>query len=240
MPHWSQTAIIQSPIVYYQGTNAGGSLTGSADVWTIWVQAMGSSTQTSLGGQTTTGNICQHQTHALIQPAWIEWQNTSHARTDNRFGELLQARGRMSPEDRAIVEAHEAERKRKYEAMRVAKALAEKKAEILLRQMLTPEQKEDLTQKGCFYLHVGEKKFRIDRGHAGNVKLVDERNEVVESYCIHPEGGIPDADAMLAQKLLLETDLETFERVANITARSARGRSSYGRGRAEALALRER
>lgn len=146
----------------------------------------------------------------------------------------MTGRSPVSSEERARWAAREAELKLQAETEVAARKLAEAKAEVLLRQLLTPEQQDDLDKKRCFYLHSGGKKYRIDRGRTGNVKLVDELDQVVESYCIHPSIACPDADTMLAQKLLLETDIETFERVANITARSARGRNSSGRGLAQA------
>lgn len=98
--------------------------------------------------------------------------------------------------------------------MRIA---AKGRAERLLLGALGPEQRKDLTEKNCFYLHTQSgRRYRIDRGTHGNVKLVDEKNGVISRFCAQPPG-VPAEDAMLAQKLMLETDEQSFLRVANET-----------------------
>lgn len=100
---------------------------------------------------------------------------------------------------------------------------AARRAEDLLRQNLTDEQREDLEKKNCFYLEsLGKdgkrRRYRIDRGTHGNVKLLDDKGSIVGTYCVQPDN-VPAADAMLAQKLWLETDEEAFRKVANFTRR---------------------
>ncbi len=110
-------------------------------------------------------------------------------------------------------EARALEEKRKREEIE-----AKQKAEVLLLQHLSPQQQEDLRTKGCFFVEVGGEKYQINRGYAGNVKLLDAKSSKVrKSFCIHPRVRVPDADAMLAQKLLLEADKDQFHKVANIT-----------------------
>lgn len=224
------------------------STTSASASWLYWVQTANACTNSGTitaayewpsNASSTTG------TGTAQGAVWQIWagQTIEHAHTQHSMNALsaalaqrasgvnqLQARGRVSPEELARQAAIRAEYETRIAVETAARKLAEAKAEILLRQLLTPEQKEDLEKKNCFYLHTAGKRFRIDRGRTGNVKLVDDKNEVVESYCIHPNIACPDADTMLAQKLLLETDLEKFERVANITARNARGRNRAGHG----------
>jgi hypothetical protein len=95
-------------------------------------------------------------------------------------------------------------------------AEAIKRATTLLRTNLTPEQRATFDQKGIFYLYTQSgKKYRIEKGYAHNVKLVDETDKVLTTYCAHPAEILPDEDAMLAQKLALETDEAGFLGVAN-------------------------
>ncbi len=61
----------------------------------------------------------------------------------------------------------------------------------------------------------GKRTYRITYGIAGNVILI-EKGKPVARYCIYPIG-IPIEDVMLAQKLMLETDEESFIRIANRT-----------------------
>lgn len=194
------------------GTNSSASLTGS-EVWRIWNSASATGSQ------------------IFIPPVPLLAPAPEHARVREARARV---NARMSAEERALHEDYERRSFAKAEEDKAARKLAAEKAEVLLRQMLTPEQEHDLEQKSCFYLYSGDKKYRIDRGRTGNVKLVDDKDQVVESYCIHPQLDCPDADTMLAQKLLLETDRETFERVANITARAAHGRTRAGVGLAVA------
>ena len=66
-----------------------------------------------------------------------------------------------------------------------------------------------------------KRRYKIEYGTAGNVKLLREDGKAVASFCIHPEIHVPTEDVMLAQKLLLETAEDEFLRIANRTAISA-------------------
>jgi hypothetical protein len=127
-----------------------------------------------------------------------------------------------------VVTAEQAERNRKVdEEARKQQAErdrlrreADATAERLLLEHLTPEQQETYKQRGCFYLKTHsadgiEKRYRIDRGRSRNVRLVDERDQVLRNYCIHPREMVPDADTMLVQKLMLEAAEPEFLRIAN-------------------------
>jgi len=96
--------------------------------------------------------------------------------------------------------------------------LARIKAEQLLLRHLTSDQKQDLRKYGYFKVYVAEKVYRIRRGRAQNVDLVREEAGVlkpIETLCLHPDELVPDADTMLIQKLLLETDERQFLSIAN-------------------------
>lgn len=106
---------------------------------------------------------------------------------------------------------------------RRATHVATKKAENLLLSALCEEQRKDLKKWGYFKLYVkakdgGQRVYRIRRGQIRNIDLVEEIDGVlrpVKTLCAHPEIQVPDADAMLAQKLMLETDEEAFLKIAN-------------------------
>lgn len=89
----------------------------------------------------------------------------------------------------------------------------QKRARELLCRSLTPAQRQSLDEHGFFDLNVGGRHYRIRQGTHGNVRLIQDEREVT-SYCIQPDG-VPAEDAMLAQKLLLETDEPSFLRIAN-------------------------
>lgn len=140
---------------------------------------------------------------------WQHWNEIREARVEDVQAQLRNAEERH----RQRVADH---------ARRVAEAdAANRRAEDLLRRELTEEQNRDLDKKGCFYLETvdrdgSRRRYRIDRGTHGNVKRVDEKGSILESLCIQPDN-VPAADAMLAQKLWIESDEATFRRVANIT-----------------------
>jgi hypothetical protein len=60
------------------------------------------------------------------------------------------------------------------------------------------------------------KKYRINRGRSANVDVLDENGKVVRSLCAHPRDGVPDADTMLSQALMLKHDEPGFLRIANV------------------------
>lgn len=124
-----------------------------------------------------------------------------------------------SPEvlaERARLDAEARERSARIAAEAAA---ARDRAEQLLVEHLTPQQREQLRANGYFEVEVAGKTYRIRRGRAGNVRQVIEGREKLQ-LCIHPTEMVPDADTMLAQKLLLEADEESFLRIANKTVLS--------------------
>lgn len=168
----------------------------NSTVWDNWIRV---------------GNMTSATT-TISSQVWTIW-NQHYAITSRH--EV--ACGRISPEERDRREAQDALREQEYQKQDAARKEANRKAEVLLRSCLTQQQIDDLDGKKCFFLYSKGRKYRIDRGQHGNVKLLNERDQVVESYCIQPKGGLPDADAMLAQKLLLETDPESFRQISNVT-----------------------
>lgn len=94
--------------------------------------------------------------------------------------------------------------------------LSNKKAERFMLKYLTDEQKEDYAKFGSFNVRTlrGER-YRIRKEYAGNVDKLDKDGRVCAVYCAHPTGGVPVCDVMLAQKLMLEHDEESFLNVAN-------------------------
>jgi len=100
---------------------------------------------------------------------------------------------------------------------------ANARAEKLLVEMLSPHQAEELRASGHFHVRLmNGRRYRISRGQHGNVVEVDGAGRGLRSLCVQPVGHLPDADAMLAQKLWLETDEATLLRTANITPMRAR------------------
>ncbi len=94
---------------------------------------------------------------------------------------------------------------------------AEIRAEELLRSCLSERQDQDLTRLGWFDVPASPgRTYRVKRGTAGNVYLLGADGREVEQYCAHPSG-VPAADTMLAQKLMLEAAESRFLKIANRT-----------------------
>lgn len=191
----------------------------------------------------TTDSTAASTNTITVDPAWQSWTVTTsvtYNATDvtwRRWNALpaYQLRGDRwerttvranvpapTPEGQAAaqaeIDAMNAERRARADESIAAVA----RAEAILRENLTPTQRRALDRWGGFKVIAGSgKTYRIDRGQSGNVKELGRSRvgaaRVVASYCIHPTG-LPTADVMLAQKLLLEANEPEFLRIANRTA----------------------
>jgi hypothetical protein len=188
------------------------------DDWVKWNRIMVAAAQTT--ATTTWTTWCDddcHREKAEAMRAWTRWNDRGHDDGEIWVAEqpLIQ---RATPAEVAAIRADAAKR--------VAEAdVAARKAEDLLRRELTPEQREDLEKKSCFYLEtIGKdgkrRKYRIDRGTHGNIKLLDDKGSIQGTFCVQPDG-VPVADSMLAQKLWIENNEAGFLKVANFTRRLA-------------------
>jgi len=91
-------------------------------------------------------------------------------------------------------------------------------ARALLLAMLTHQQREQLQRDQFFEVIAkhSKRRYRIRQGTHGNVRLLDDAGREVVRYCGQPPG-VPEDDAMLAQKLQLEHDEAEYLRRANAT-----------------------
>ena len=87
----------------------------------------------------------------------------------------------------------------------------------LMREWLSPEQRAEFDDSGRFEV-VGcdsGKRYRIYRGTAQNVFEIDDAGELKLGLCFTPSGNLVAGDAMLAQKIALETDESGALAIAN-------------------------
>ncbi|MBI4060139.1 MAG: hypothetical protein HY403_01785 [Elusimicrobia bacterium] len=107
-------------------------------------------------------------------------------------------------------------------------AIGEQRAEQLLRAALSETQARDLAERGYFEI-VGSlgHRYRIRRAPQRNVDQLDEAGGMVRSLCAAPLD-VPVADAMLAQKLLIEADELAFAFLANTYVVSLPRRADVG------------
>ncbi len=204
-PYLNQVWTTWNQVTQTLTVNSALNTTQLQQVWTNWV-----------GQAATTSNIAtiNHQIQQIAMAnqgqVWTNWCR-----------DAIRQQGQSSTAIRRDVSAtphapapdyHRVEQER-----RQAEQEAKNKAEILLLKHLSEKQREDLKQKGYFLVEVAGEIYKIMRGFAGNIKLLDKAGRDAKSFCIHPRERVPDADAMLAQKLLLEADTERFHKIANVT-----------------------
>lgn len=161
------------------------------------------------------GNITRHLAESVItatstltnSSTWVVWNQ-----------QLSNIRNASAEQVRAAT-ARETARREENARIQVEHSQAKDRAERLLREHLSREQEEELKTKGHFHLelHVNgqRKRYRIERGRSRNVRQVDDTGRILKTLCAHPVAMVPDADTMLAQKLMLEGDEEGFLRIAN-------------------------
>ncbi len=152
-------------------------------------------------------NWIQEAYQAVDDRVWMNWVGESNHRIEVRETRA-QAEARRLAQEQQLREMRAAE-----ELRRKMTAEADRKAKQLLIENISKEQRRTLRDKGYFDVQVKGKTYRIRWGSHGNVYLVHGDREVV-SYCIQPPD-VPPGDAMLAQKLLLETDEASFLKIAN-------------------------
>ncbi len=180
--------------------------TGSAtsDIWVTWSGDAGTTT----GSETTSGSSNE---------IWVTWTGVSAG--DSLNFEVYDPRQEPAVETDEEIEAR-AERQRQHqidlEAARKAKEVAREKAEVLLKENLDREQREQFDKTRWFYLiSQSGKRYRIRHDWIGNIDEIDEKDMVVAGYCIHPQIEVPIEDSMLIQKLMLEGDEQRFLAIAN-------------------------
>jgi len=95
-------------------------------------------------------------------------------------------------------------------------AEAKARAEELLVSLLDEEQEEEWKLSRTVTVKVSDvKSVRIKEGWAGNCEELDENGHVIARHCIHPSTSVPNADNMISQLLMLETDPDEFFRISN-------------------------
>jgi hypothetical protein len=80
------------------------------------------------------------------------------------------------------------------------------KAIQLLKQHLTPEQREQYEKHDYFSVTGSNSRrlYRIRHGVQMNVEQLDQSGKRIRMLCFMPEGGLAVGDVMLAQKFALE------------------------------------
>lgn len=127
------------------------------------------------------------------------------------------ARYGITPEEAAAVLAAG---RREAAERELGRQVADARAVQLLFSVLDADERESWTRRGFIELQGSAGGWwRIRNcGQAGNVdELAAPGGPRIASWCCHPPGGLPDADAQLAQLLQLVTDEPGFRAAGNRT-----------------------
>lgn len=120
----------------------------------------------------------------------------------------------VTPEERQALAQREAEWAARAAEERQLREAAEARANLLLGQHLTAEQRECLRLRDYFHVRSQHLNlYRIHRGRSMNVRQLDRHGKVQDVLCAFPRD-VPDGDAMLVQKLMLETAEDQFLSIA--------------------------
>jgi hypothetical protein len=97
------------------------------------------------------------------------------------------------------------------------KAKAERQADLLLRELLTPEQRAAYESERRFHVITESgRRYEVDcRQRMHNIFDVDANGRRVMEHCIYQVGNLPLPDNTAAQLLLLRANEEEFRRIAN-------------------------
>jgi hypothetical protein len=97
------------------------------------------------------------------------------------------------------------------------RADAERRAEALLRQMLTEEEYQQLVCQGYLKVQspsVPQRTYLIPR-YRGLVRVYESGKSVMR-LCVGPVDPVPDADVVLIHKLMIEGNEDEYLRSANV------------------------
>ena len=94
---------------------------------------------------------------------------------------------------------------------------AREKSIALLKEWLTPAQREQYDRHGDFVVVGGDtgRRYRISKPGAYSIAVLAGYGDVVDRICVVPEGITTDGDIMLAQKIWLEKDESATLDIAN-------------------------
>jgi len=182
------------------------TITGNARIWTSWVETATSSTSTT-NIITTDSWTSNSASNTLV---WGSWNDNYHA---------VRQEIRISNEEY---------RRREAQRLQVEgeRREARERAARLLNENLNEQQRLELAEKGHFHLRSlsrdgQERIYRIRKGQVQNIHEVDASGRILNTICAHPRVAVPDEDAMLIQKLMLESPEghDDFLKIANISRR---------------------
>lgn len=148
---------------------------------------------------------------ASATATWISWNNSYVQAT---CAPLSLTEEQLAERERVAAAAREANER----WQRDRQAASDRAGELLLA-LLSEEQEQTWRERDWFTVQGSRsgRTYRIRRGYAGNVDLLDDNGNPEVTYCAHPPD-VPAEDAGIAQMLALVTDEDAFLAVANASA----------------------
>jgi len=186
------------PILTCGVSTVGGNVLTTGDIW-----------------YQNTANTATITTQAFNPTYWYPWSTASGVSTGINWDITQYVMAPAVPENPVARMDREYREKQIVWLTREKTERAEKRAEELLLMCLPEHLREQYLKHGYFDVNTPRSRYRINRGFTQNVELLDKDGRPMKRLCIHPEIRVPNADNMLAQKLMLETNEAEFLRLAN-------------------------
>lgn len=184
--------------------------------WEVWATASSSATTDTVWLDWNTEGTWDTATTNYIAcsaDTWDAWNNSYTV--FYREAEPETAEQQVAREERERVHAEE------LRMIQEARKEAEARADALLRETLSEEQRKEIAAHRYFTVEskTSKRRYRVrtDAGRHGNIDELDAQGRVVARLCCAPVGNIPDADALLGQALNLRYNEDEFRATANHT-----------------------
>jgi hypothetical protein len=187
-------------------TTSSGYSDSTVTVWTTWNAAITTSSDITW---TAWASDWDSTTTAITigtgEETWY-WWNAAEGESAEQAAARLERERIRAEEQRIVAEARKE---------------AEARAEKLLQETLSEEQRKEIERHRYFTVESlsTRRRYRVrtDKGRHGNIEEVDESGRVLNKLCCAPHGNIPHADALVGQALNLRLNEDEFRRAANIT-----------------------
>lgn len=202
-----------------QNTSIISSPTTKQAIWQEWSKGY---TSTSTSSSTILYSR-QSSTHV-----WTNWNNAYYPTTTPTISTTYSTWRAwnasyipLTPAQTAEYNARLAPQRERALQIEGERAKARERAQVLLQEHLSDQQKAMLAANDYFELDLIEgeevKRYRIHRKWSGNIQQIDpSTGRKLKTLCIHPREQTPVEDSMLAQKFMLEGGMEReLLRIAN-------------------------
>jgi hypothetical protein len=174
--------------------------TTATDVWVTW-------------NETATATPTASITTEAVWGAWVVTTDSRRRGITYRVpAQVLDVTPYVpTPEERA-------EQKRRDEVAAEAKRIANEKAEALLKEILTPEERDEWTKQRTITVQAASGvKYKLLPATHGNVRVLGRDGLPDATLCVFTTGNVPLADHLVTQVLMLRHDEKELLAKANRT-----------------------